>query len=136
MFWMKKPASSMVWRPSELSYFSSKFAYRAAVFFYHYMPAYILDFPALLMGKKTNRVKFITVSNTGTFIHQNRRANVHHQLLLVTAISIRERQLHSAVRSNVSRGSANLQLRRSTNQLAELRRRLLSRYTAVHLERG
>ena len=58
MFWMKKPTSSMIWYPSKLRYVSGELAYKTAAFLYHYMPAYLLDFPALLLGRKTSRVLY------------------------------------------------------------------------------
>ena len=66
LFWMKKPISSMIWYPSKLSYVSGERAYRAASFLFHYMPAYILDFPALLLGRKASRVLY---SSMQKFIH-------------------------------------------------------------------
>jgi len=58
MFWMKKPASSMIWYPSKLRYVSGERAYGAAAFLFHYVPAYMLDFPALLLGRKASRVLY------------------------------------------------------------------------------
>jgi len=45
----------MGWYPSKLRYVSGE---RAATFLFHYVPAYILDFSALLLGKKTSRVLY------------------------------------------------------------------------------
>ena len=58
MFWMKKPASSMIWYPSKLRYVSGERVYGAAAFLFHYVLAYILDFPALLLGRKASRVLY------------------------------------------------------------------------------
>ena len=70
----------------------------------------------------------------GAHIHQNRRAHVYHQLLRVAAMAFCQRELHSFVGSPVSRGSTNFQFRCTRNQLAELRWRLLSWYTSIHLK--
>ena len=58
LFWMKKPMSSMVWYPNDLSHFSGKYAYQIAAIIYHFLPAYILDCVALLLGKKAKLVYF------------------------------------------------------------------------------
>lgn len=50
------PGTNVLWYPST-SYLPGKYTYKAAFFLYHYVPAYIVDFIALLMGKKTQFVR-------------------------------------------------------------------------------
>lgn len=52
---MKLPCSGMVWYPNPTQV-TSKYAYQIAAFFYHHIPAYIIDFLALFIGKKTKLV--------------------------------------------------------------------------------
>jgi len=46
----------MFWYPNP-THVTNKYAYQIATFFYHYIPAYIIDFLALFIGKKTKLVK-------------------------------------------------------------------------------
>jgi len=52
---MKFPFSGMFWYPNPI-YVSSKYAYHTAAFFFHYIPAYMIDFIAFFIGKKTRAV--------------------------------------------------------------------------------
>ena len=45
------PTTGLFWYPST-SYLPGKYAYKVAFFLFHYIPAYIVDFIALLTGKE------------------------------------------------------------------------------------
>lgn len=55
--WMEKPGGDIMWYPS-ISFISGEWNYTIAAYIFHYIPAYLIDFLARLLGKQPKLVRF------------------------------------------------------------------------------